>query len=40
MITHGRGLVCMPITQEYAKRLNLTDMVNLNTCNYKSKPLL
>lgn len=31
MITHGRGLVCMPIDQKYADRLNLTPMVHKNT---------
>lgn len=31
MITHGRGLVCVPITIEHAQRLNLKPMVNQNT---------
>lgn len=31
MITHGRGLVCTPITEERAKQLNLTPMVEHNT---------
>ena len=31
MVTHGRGLVCMPITEEYAERLSLLPMVNHNT---------
>jgi len=31
MITHGRGLVCVPITEEYAKRLSLQPMVTNNT---------
>lgn len=33
MITHGRGLVCMPINEEYAKRLNFVPMVAKNTDN-------
>ncbi len=31
MITHGRGLVCVPITEENAKRLSLEPMVTDNT---------
>ncbi|MGH0945275.1 bifunctional 3,4-dihydroxy-2-butanone-4-phosphate synthase/GTP cyclohydrolase II [Bacillus mycoides] len=31
MITHGRGLVCVPITQQYAERLQLEPMVSHNT---------
>ncbi|NSL51672.1 bifunctional 3,4-dihydroxy-2-butanone-4-phosphate synthase/GTP cyclohydrolase II [Calidifontibacillus erzurumensis] len=31
MITHGRGLVCMPITEEIAQNLDLVPMVNHNT---------
>ncbi|WP_100372613.1 bifunctional 3,4-dihydroxy-2-butanone-4-phosphate synthase/GTP cyclohydrolase II [Bacillus sp. FJAT-45037] len=31
MVTHGRGLVCTPITEERAKELDLTPMVDLNT---------
>ncbi|HDR7614589.1 TPA: bifunctional 3,4-dihydroxy-2-butanone 4-phosphate synthase/GTP cyclohydrolase II [Bacillus mycoides] len=31
MITHGRGLVCVPITEEYAERLQLEPMVSHNT---------
>ena len=31
MITHGRGLVCVPITEEYANRLELVPMVSQNT---------
>src|SRR5690606_2884668 len=27
MVTHGRGLVCVPITKEKAKKLNLRNMV-------------
>lgn len=31
MIKHGRGLVCVPITEKQAKKLDLTPMVNKNT---------
>jgi 3,4-dihydroxy 2-butanone 4-phosphate synthase/GTP cyclohydrolase II len=31
MITHGRGLVCVPITEARAKELRLTPMVSHNT---------
>ncbi|NNU84064.1 bifunctional 3,4-dihydroxy-2-butanone-4-phosphate synthase/GTP cyclohydrolase II [Geobacillus sp. BMUD] len=31
MITHGRGLVCVPITEELAARLDLEPMVTHNT---------
>lgn len=31
MIKHGRGLVCVPITEEQAKKLDLTPMVSQNT---------
>ena len=31
MIKHGRGLVCTPITEELAKKLDLNPMVNHNT---------
>ena len=33
MVTHGRGLVCMPLSEEYAKRLSLLPMVEKNTDN-------
>lgn len=33
MITHGRGLLCMPLTIEYARKLNLSPMVAKNTDN-------
>jgi 3,4-dihydroxy 2-butanone 4-phosphate synthase/GTP cyclohydrolase II len=36
MITHGKGLLCMPITQEIASKLNLNQMVNINTDNYST----
>ncbi|PLR95082.1 bifunctional 3,4-dihydroxy-2-butanone-4-phosphate synthase/GTP cyclohydrolase II [Bacillus sp. T33-2] len=31
MVTHGRGLVCVPIEQELAERLELGPMASLNT---------
>ena len=31
MATHGRGLICSPITQERARKLGLSRMVNENT---------
>ncbi|ABS23043.1 bifunctional 3,4-dihydroxy-2-butanone-4-phosphate synthase/GTP cyclohydrolase II [Bacillus cytotoxicus] len=31
MITHGRGLVCVPLPEHYAKRLQLEPMVSQNT---------
>ncbi|WP_231705891.1 3,4-dihydroxy-2-butanone-4-phosphate synthase, partial [Effusibacillus lacus] len=31
MITHGRGLVCVPITEQRARELDLHPMVNINT---------
>jgi 3,4-dihydroxy 2-butanone 4-phosphate synthase/GTP cyclohydrolase II len=31
MITHGRGLVCVPLTEERAKELHLAPMVSENT---------
>ena len=34
MATHGKGLICMPIEEEIAKRLNLNPMVENNTDNH------
>lgn len=31
MVTHGRGLVCVPVTEERAARLGLKPMVEVNT---------
>jgi len=31
MVTHGRGLVCVPITEEHAARLQLSPMIDVNT---------
>ena len=33
MITHGRGLLCVPLSNEYATRLNLAPMTTINTDN-------
>lgn len=36
IITHARGLVCTPISQEIASKLNLTQMVENNTDNHST----
>lgn len=36
MITHGRGLVCMPLTNDYANKIGLKSMVRENTDNFKT----
>ena len=36
MITHGRGLVCMPILPEVAARLDLAPMVDRNTAPHQT----
>jgi len=36
MITHGRGLVCMPMANEYVDKLQLNFMVEKNTDNYNT----
>ena len=36
MITHGRGLVCMPILPEVAARLHLAPMVDRNTAPHQT----
>jgi 3,4-dihydroxy 2-butanone 4-phosphate synthase/GTP cyclohydrolase II len=36
MITQGRGLLCMPIAQELAQKLNLTSMSHQNTDNFNT----
>ena len=36
MATHGRGLICCTITEERAAELDLSLMVNDNTCPYQS----
>lgn len=36
MATHGKGLICMPMSEEYAKKLNLSQMVQHNTDNHET----
>ena len=36
MITHGRGLVCVPITEDKARQLELHPMVQRNTDNHQT----
>ncbi|MCC2625680.1 MAG: bifunctional 3,4-dihydroxy-2-butanone 4-phosphate synthase/GTP cyclohydrolase [Burkholderiales bacterium] len=36
MVTHGRGLLCMPITEECAARLNLPAMAQVNTDRFNT----
>ncbi|MED3088052.1 bifunctional 3,4-dihydroxy-2-butanone-4-phosphate synthase/GTP cyclohydrolase II [Bacillus toyonensis] len=36
MITHGRGLICVPITPQYAERLQLEPMVSHNTDTHRT----
>ena len=36
MAVHGRGLICTPIGEEIAKRLNLAQMVTENTDNHET----
>src|SRR5690348_17741522 len=36
MITHGRGLLCMPILPEVASRLELGPMVDRNTAPHQT----
>ncbi|WP_025163061.1 bifunctional 3,4-dihydroxy-2-butanone-4-phosphate synthase/GTP cyclohydrolase II [Paraclostridium bifermentans] len=36
MATYGKGLICMPLTEEYLKRLNIPQMVNNNTDNHET----
>jgi len=36
MATHGRGLVCVPLTEERCRELNLTLMVHNNTAAYET----
>lgn len=34
MATHGKGLICMPMSEEYVERLGLPQMVRRNTDNH------
>lgn len=36
MATHGKGLICMPMSGEYAHKLNLEPMVAHNTDNHET----
>jgi len=36
MVTHGRGLVCVPIEKQLAQRLELTPMVSKNTDSHET----
>lgn len=36
MATYGKGLICMPLTEEYLKRLNISQMVKDNTDNHET----
>ncbi len=36
MATYGKGLICMPMSREYALKLNLPQMVTTNTDNHET----
>lgn len=36
MATHGKGLICMPMSQEYVERLQFPQMVSNNTDNHET----
>lgn len=36
MATYGKGLICMPVSREYARKLNLTPMVTQNTDSHET----
>ena len=36
LATHGKGLICMPMDEEYVKKLNLPQMVQKNTDNHET----
>lgn len=36
MATYGKGLICMPMSKEYALKLNLPQMVTTNTDNHET----
>ena len=36
MATYGRGLICMPMSEEYVKRLRIPQMVEQNTDNHET----
>lgn len=36
MATHGKGLICMPMSEEYVRRLQIPQMVQTNTDNHET----
>ena len=36
MATHGRGLICMPMSQAYVQKLQIPQMVSHNTDNHET----
>ena len=36
MATHGKGLICMPMSEKYVKKLGLPQMVATNTDNHET----
>ena len=36
MATHGQGLICMPMSEEYVRRLQIPQMVRQNTDNHET----
>ncbi len=36
MATHGKGLICMPMSEQYCRQLGLPQMVNANTDNHET----
>ena len=40
MATHGRGLVCAPLTQDRCKKLGLDLMVGHNTAIYEKNMMI
>ena len=36
MATHGKGLICMPMSEEYVQRLKIPQMVAQNSDNHET----
>ena len=36
MATHGKGLICMPMSEEYVQKLQFPQMVTRNTDNHET----
>ena len=36
MATYGKGLICMPMSEEYVKKLKISQMVEKNTDNHET----